>query len=60
MSEKAKPLRMRILTVVVCVAALVLPARAGVSEARPIVAAKVVALPRVDGLHHRYECREAA
>jgi len=27
---------------------------------RPSPAAKVVALPRVGGLHHRYEWREAA
>ena len=27
---------------------------------RPSAAAKVVALPRVGGLHHRYEWREAA
>jgi len=27
---------------------------------RPSVTAKVVALPRVGGLHHRYEWREAA
>jgi len=29
-------------------------------QAKPVNSGKVVALPRVGGLHHRYEWREAA